>query len=272
MILCEMLDELIRYEEWAAMLSTPTNHIRAMRRVWRMGGQRIRLFCLNLSRFFKKVWMSTFLLHAQRVASVKGEYRGVVLCICCVWVAWRSTKIGISPPSPPATCLLALSSRPPSPTFKTPRKNIPGHHRNTHVTPSSRSVRSLLFNKIKTKNNWKIITPATRASDPSDTFLRADGWEITPVQHLGWAKRACILTIRAEIQLVSRIGSGREVWLRSRAFIRARLRSRQELEQRAADAGALLFLFFSNKVFHRVSPTEAYITATFRDVENALTG
>ncbi len=122
-------------------------------------------------------------------SSVEEEYRGVVLC---VWVAWRSTKIGISPPSPPATCLLALSSRPPSPTFKTPRKNIPGHHRNMHVTPSSRSLRSLLFNKIKTKNNWKIITPATRASDPSDTFLWADGWETTRVQHLGPAKQACI--------------------------------------------------------------------------------
>lgn len=133
-----------------------------------MGGQRIRHFCLNLSRFFKSV---TFMLHSRRLGSVRGEYRGVVHLL----VAWRSTEIGISPPSPPATCLLALSSRPPSPTFKTPRKNIPGHHRNMHVTPSARSVRSLLFNKIKTKNNRKIITPATRASEPSDTFLWAVG-------------------------------------------------------------------------------------------------
>lgn len=86
-----------------------------------------------------------------------------------VWVAWRSLELG-SHLVPPATCLLALCSGPPSPTLKTPRKNIHRHHRNMDMTYSFTLVQSVLFNKIKIKNNWKIIMPTPNIR-PSHTFL-----------------------------------------------------------------------------------------------------
>lgn len=77
--------------------------------------------------------------------------------------------ISVSPRPPSATCLLALSSGPPWPTSKTPRKNIPRHQRNMDLTSFPRWLRSALFNKIKIKNKWKIIMP-TRTIRPTHTF------------------------------------------------------------------------------------------------------
>lgn len=88
-----------------------------------------------------------------------------------LWVAWRSTELASHLVPHSATCLLALSSGPPWPTSKTPRKNIPRHQRNMDLASFPRSLRRALFNKIKIKNKWKIIMP-TRTIRPSHTFQR----------------------------------------------------------------------------------------------------
>lgn len=80
-------------------------------------------------------------------------------------LAWRSTELAshLGPPSSTrATCLLALSSGPPWPTSKTPRKNMPWHRLNTDLTSFRRWLRSAAVNKIAMKNKWKIIMPTPK--------------------------------------------------------------------------------------------------------------
>lgn len=84
---------------------------------------------------------------------------------CFAWLAWRSTELAshLGPPSSTrATCLLALSSGPPWPTSKTPRKNMPWHRLNTGLTSFRRWLRSAAVNKIAMKNKWKIIMPTPK--------------------------------------------------------------------------------------------------------------
>lgn len=178
----QMLELIVKAygEEWAAMLSTPTNPT-AMRILFkRMGHQRGQI-CTKRERAFFFNASPHHVYEAVVVRNTSRAKRGVFhFRYYYVWVAWRSLELG-SHLVPPATCLLALCSGPPSPTFKTPRKNIPRHHRNMVMTHSFQLVRSVLFNKIKIKNNWKIIMPTRTSDHPIHSY----GWLVrSTVQHI----------------------------------------------------------------------------------------
>lgn len=124
--------------------------------------------CFPNSPCWPKAEEGRFLLKTE---ALLGEALNTGFRYYYEWPAWRSTELASHLVPHSATCLLALSSGPPWPTSKTPRKNIPRHQRNTDLTSFPLSLRCALFNKIKIKNKWKIIMP-TRTIRPSNTFQR----------------------------------------------------------------------------------------------------
>lgn len=159
----------------AAMLSTPTSltvHWGVFFFLSRMQCEKKGWFWKQISPVFlpiltrARVSVPLYWILTRSSADLEASLSPILtIGVALPCLAWRSTELAshLGPPSSTrATCLLALSSGPPWPTSKTPRKNMPWHRLNTDLTSFRRWLRSAAVNKIAMKNKWKIIMPTPK--------------------------------------------------------------------------------------------------------------